>query len=106
MRLTKYGPLDAISVITFRRPERMMTQNGRVTSILICFHQSKTTNRRNRVQWFKNCLDELGLLKVQKIAMPFKIGCSMAKGHWPNYLKMIKEFARQYNKHVIIVVPD
>jgi len=50
--------------------------------------------------------DELGLLKVEKIAMPFKIGCGMTKGHWPNYLKMIKEFARQYNKHVIIVVPD
>jgi broad specificity polyphosphatase/5'/3'-nucleotidase SurE len=27
-------------------------------------------------------------------------------GGRPNYLKMIKEFARQYNKHVIIVVPD
>jgi hypothetical protein len=66
-----------------------MTQNGRVTSILICFHQSKTTNRRNREKWFKNCLGELGLLKVQKIAMPFKIGCGMDKGHWPNYLKMI-----------------
>ena len=38
--------------------------------------------------------------------MPFKIGCGMAKGHWSNYLKMIIEFARQYNKHVIIVVPD
>jgi hypothetical protein len=29
------------------------------------------------------------LLKVQKIAMPFKIGCGMDNGHWPNYLKMI-----------------
>jgi hypothetical protein len=31
-RTTKYGPLDAIWFITFYRPERMMTQNGRVTS--------------------------------------------------------------------------
>jgi hypothetical protein len=38
--------------------------------------------------------------------MSFKIGCGMDKGYWPNYLKMIKEFARQYNKQVIIVVPD
>jgi hypothetical protein len=30
----------------------------------------------------------------------------MDKDSRPNYLKMIKEFARQYNKHVIIVVPD
>jgi hypothetical protein len=45
--------LDAIRFITFRRPERMMTQNGRVTSILICLHQSKTTNRRNREERFK-----------------------------------------------------
>jgi hypothetical protein len=44
--------LDAIRFITFRRPERMMTQNGRVTSILICLHQSKTTNRRNREERF------------------------------------------------------
>jgi len=34
-RTSKYGPpLDAIWFITFRRPERMMTQNGRLTSIL------------------------------------------------------------------------
>jgi hypothetical protein len=39
-------PLDAIWFITFHRPERMMTQNGKVSSILICFHQCKTTNRR------------------------------------------------------------
>jgi hypothetical protein len=39
--------------VSFRRPERMMTQNGRVTSILICLHQSKTTNRRNREERFK-----------------------------------------------------
>jgi hypothetical protein len=79
---------------------------GRVSSILICVHQSKTTNSRNREKWFKICLDELGLLKVQKITMLFKIGCGMDKDSRPNYLKMIKEFARQYNKHVIIVVPD
>ena len=30
-----------IGFITFFRPERTMTQNGRVTSILICVHQLK-----------------------------------------------------------------
>jgi hypothetical protein len=39
--------------ITFHCLERMMTQNGRVSSILICFHQSKTTNRSKREKWFK-----------------------------------------------------
>jgi hypothetical protein len=32
--------------------------------ILYVFTNQKTTNRRNIGKWFKNCLDELGLLKV------------------------------------------
>ena len=63
--------------------------SGICVDILYVFTNQKTTNRGNREKWFKNCLDELGLLKVQKIAMPFKVGCGMDKGHWPNYLKMI-----------------
>lgn len=62
-------------------------------------------SRENREKWFKNCLEELGLKKEQKIGMPFKMGCGLAKGHWPTYLKMIKNFSRQYNKHIVIVVP-
>jgi hypothetical protein len=51
---TKYGPpFVGIWFITFHRPEGMMTQNGRVASLLICVHQSKTTNRSKREKWFK-----------------------------------------------------
>ena len=48
--------------------------SGICVDIWYVFTNQKTTNRGNREKWFKNCLDELGLLKVQKIAMPFKIG--------------------------------
>ena len=44
--------------LLYRESKRHMCRH------FICFHQSKTTNRRNRGKWFKNCLDELGLLKV------------------------------------------
>jgi hypothetical protein len=72
-------------------PSRALGDSKRKVDIHIdmFFTNQKTINRRNREKCFKNCLDELGLLKVQKIAMPFKIGCGMGKGHWPKYLKMI-----------------
>jgi hypothetical protein len=38
--------------------------SGICVDILCVFTNQKTTNRRNRGKWFKNCLDELGLLKV------------------------------------------
>ena len=60
--------------------------------------------RVKREEWYKNCLDELDQLAIKRIAMPFKIGCGMAKGYWPNYLTMIKEFAQHYKKDVVIVV--
>ena len=59
----------------------------------------------NRESWFQQCLDELGFLRYQTIAFPHKIGCGLAGGNWSNYLSMIKIFAYQYDKKIIIVVP-
>jgi hypothetical protein len=88
-RTTKYGSprCNMIHHIPLSRAHDDSKRKGDIH--IDVFTNQKTTNRRNREKWFKNCLDELGLLKVQKIAMPFKIGCCMDKGYWPNYLKMI-----------------
>lgn len=59
----------------------------------------------NRLLWFQSCLDHLGTLtRVTRVAMPYRIGCGMAGGHWPSYYGLIQNFARTYDKHVIIIV--
>jgi len=44
------------------------------------------------------------MVDASMIALPFKIGCGMAKGNWSDYLRMIKDFAQKYNKEVVVVV--
>lgn len=63
-------------------------------------------SKENRKRWFKKCLTEIGLQKYQKIAFPFKIGCGLGQGNWTEYLKMIKDMAKTYQKYVIIIVPE
>ena len=59
----------------------------------------------NREMWFKRCMQELGRTPYRSFAFPFKIGCGLAGGSWTNYLKMIKCFAIEYKRDVIIIVP-
>lgn len=42
------------------------------------------------------CLAEylINLNMPSKIAFPFKIGCGLAGGNWPTYLKLITDFAK------------
>jgi O-acetyl-ADP-ribose deacetylase (regulator of RNase III) len=49
-----------------------------------------------REKWFKKCLNKIAKIKgLESIAFPYKIGCGLAGGHWPNYEKMLLEFARK-----------
>lgn len=60
-----------------------------------------------RLHWFESCLKQLSESKyVEKdstILFPYKIGCCRAGGNWPNYLKMICDFAEN-NQHLEIII--
>jgi hypothetical protein len=64
-----------------------------------------TDSEANRQEWFKQCLDEIGLTPYHKIAFPFKIGCELAGSSWTVYNKMLKEFSKTHEKEVVIIVP-
>ena len=59
----------------------------------------------NREEWFRQCLDKIGLLDCQRIVFPFKIGCGHGGGNWRGYFKLLKSFSKKYNKDVKIIVP-
>ncbi|XP_045180875.2 uncharacterized protein LOC123540143 [Mercenaria mercenaria] len=60
-----------------------------------------------RSEWFKECLDKLGKRDdIQTIAFPENIGCGLAGGNWKIYLEHIKNFAKDYNKTVLIIKYD
>lgn len=48
---------------------------------------------QNRVEYFKQCLDEFENLKPKSVGFPHMIGCGLAGGHWPTYETLINEFA-------------
>jgi hypothetical protein len=61
---------------------------------------------------FRECLKELVPLVCKKnsaenrdtyIAMPYKIGCGLAGGNWPDYLEALSAFVR-CNKRFVIVL--
>jgi hypothetical protein len=43
-----------------------------------------------RLKWFKECLGRMDLYGIDKVAMPYRIGCGLAKGKWSDYLNAIK----------------
>ena len=53
-----------------------------------------------REKYFGECLSELydyfsGTREKVKLAIPFKIGCGLAKGNWQNYEKMLIMFEKK-----------
>lgn len=58
--------------------------------------------KKNRIKWFKRCLDKISELDVDEISIPYKIGCGLAGGNWNEYLNIIKEFSRDNNISVMI----
>jgi len=55
-----------------------------------------------RLKWFEKCLDEIGNLGIDEIAMPYKIGCGLAGGDWSKYLKLIENFGEKYKINVFL----
>lgn len=51
-----------------------------------------------RKEYFKQCLEHIARLSnLTSISFPFKIGCGLAGGNWPEYLEMLEKFASKVN---------
>jgi hypothetical protein len=75
-------------------------------------------SKENRLKYFRTCLKSLieyhfadytgsGIVSGQEninntYAFPYKIGCSLARGSWDQYLKQIEKFAKKITTHVTI----
>lgn len=56
-----------------------------------------TDNTKCRLQYFKSALNELAHAcqaeRWKLVAFPFRIGCGLAGGSWPDYLAMLEVFS-------------
>lgn len=56
----------------------------------------------DRERWFKQCLDRIAMRpSLNYIALPYKIGCGLARGNWETYENMIVEWI-QANPHLCV----
>ena len=59
---------------------------------------SKNDDETLREQWFQDCLNcVMNIKDLESIALPFNIGCGLAKGNWNHYYKIIERFAEEVN---------
>lgn len=50
--------------------------------------------KEDREKWFENCLEKVSRIKnIKSVAIPYKIGCGLAKGNWDNYFTIINKWA-------------
>jgi O-acetyl-ADP-ribose deacetylase (regulator of RNase III) len=56
----------------------------------------------NRKKWFKMCLDEIGELDIDVVAVPWQIGCGLAGGNWSEYKEMLEEFEEKYEIECVL----
>ena len=69
-----------------------------------CYYYSRDETFESREHAFSQCLEAMEILpKDAVIAFPYRIGCGLAGGRYKNYLKMIKQFAKDREGKVIIV---
>ena len=48
-------------------------------------------SRENRLLWFVQCLEEIEKLGIQRVAMPYMIGCGLAGGNWDEYSEKLRQ---------------
>jgi O-acetyl-ADP-ribose deacetylase (regulator of RNase III) len=77
---------------------------GKIINMFAQYHPGKAEYINDspvkRLTWFRECLELVGKLvrDESSIAFPYKIGCNLAGGNWPDYLKTIEDFAERYPK--------
>ena len=55
------------------------------------YPKTYTDTTHNRQRWFRECLEALDALGLDRVAMPYKIGCGLAGGFWPDYETMLNK---------------
>lgn len=64
------------------------------------FTFSKLDGTFARKNYFEKCLHLISEIdEIKSVDFPYGIGCNMAGGHWPDYIKMIEDFAEN-NKEI------
>ena len=69
-------------------------KNGRYAGVYGLPDLNKSSicdNKKDRLKWFKECLEEIEKQEITRVAMPYLIGCGLAGGHWPDYRKALEE---------------
>lgn len=68
-------------------------------------------SKEAREYWFKVGLFRIGEYfrviisdKINTIAVPYKIGCGLAKGDWDTYLKMLTDFQDRYRDVIQLIL--
>lgn len=65
----------------------------------------RDTNK-NRLKWFRQCLEQLETLNIKSIGVPYQIGCGLGSGEWMLYLHAIEDFAEKSSIDINIVIPS
>ena len=66
-------------------------------------HLGGFDSAKDRLSYFHSGLLSIGDLDPKSVAFPYKIGCGLAGGDWPAYLKMLNDFSNwKVNTKVLI----
>lgn len=67
--------------------------------------------RERRLLWFQQALASLGQhlresisTRRYRLAFPYRIGCGLAGGHWPDYEAAIRAFEKQYRDALTVII--
>ena len=109
---------DVYADRTFRRVPGTVCIREKVVNLFGQFRPGKPSARESsaqRLAWFQKGLDELETYLKQEseacdhvvdmlptVAFPYKIGCGLAGGHWPDYWSRIQAFAARVDHPVMI----
>lgn len=67
-----------------------------------------TDDANCRREYFRSALEELADICLEEewklVAFPFRIGCGLAGGSWPDYLAMLQKFSNLVSAHGVSVI--
>lgn len=62
------------------------------------FPNGEKDGRITRLNYLKKCLDQVSEIKnLESIAFPYKMGCNLGGGYWPDYLRVLEDFSDKTN---------
>jgi O-acetyl-ADP-ribose deacetylase (regulator of RNase III) len=55
------------------------------------YQTNYSDTKKNRLAWFEQCLKEIEKLSINRVAMPYFIGCGLAGGNWDDYREILNQ---------------